>query len=63
MPLRFELNLFQTFLLFFAAAEIGAVSCMLVTNNISAVAAMLQIVAMLFVSLSILISARKRQRE
>lgn len=57
--MRFELNIFQTILLCCAAAEIGAVICLLVTRNISLIAGLIQIVAMVFVSISILISSRR----
>ena len=59
MRYSIELNAFQLILLCFASGEIGAVICLLVSRNISLTAGVLQIVAMVFVSISVLIGARK----
>ena len=59
MNQTFELNLLQVLLLYFAAGEIGAVVSLMVEQNITCLAGSLQIVAMLLVTVSVLIGARK----
>ena len=56
-----ELNAFQLTLLCFAFAEIGAVTGLLVTRNVTLTAGLLQIIAMVFVSISVLLGARKKE--
>jgi hypothetical protein len=58
-----ELHAFHIILLCLASGEIGAVICLLVTRNISVTAGVLQIAAMVFVSISLLIGARKKSVE
>ena len=63
MKTSWEFPLYKVILLFFAGIMIGVEISLLATNNTKILGGILQIVSMLFVSIAVLISCRKRQGE
>ena len=62
MKYTFELNLLQLLLLYFAAGEIGAVASLMAGGNVTPIAGLVQLLAMLLVTVSVLLGAKKKRK-
>ena len=60
MKTNWDFALYKVVLLFFTGMIIGGAIVLLITNNTNVIGAILQIVAMILVSIAVLISCRKK---
>jgi len=63
MKSKWEFSLYKVTILFFAGMILGAEISLLTTNNVSLRGGMLEIIAMISVSIAVLISCRKKETE
>jgi len=63
MKSRWEFSIYKVVYLFIAGLITGGAIAMLITNNVSLLSGLLQIAAMIIISLVILMSCRKKEED